>query len=335
MSNVKLKLLHVLEILLETDEHHTINATQIVERLLKDFNIETERKSVCRDIATLQAFGHDIIADRDKRKGWYYGKRKFEPWQIRLFLDAISNAPFVSKQDFKYLFNELIKELGPNDKKLFKDTIPVVNGFKKTHDANLKNVLSEILRSISMDRAMEFQIYTYDNRFKSVLRRGSHVYKADPFTLLWYKNRYYLVGSLTEENQLRMFRIDRIANPRTTGTPRRKLNEVLGNGSAAQLADFCKTSFHNKTTDKTYDLVTISLMDPEYAGIFVDLFGIPSEVKKDDNGVLEASLKKFKMNEEIKKILISHADIFKVVFPDDLRNEIKKEIKARLDNYKN
>ena len=62
MANVKLKLLYVLNLLLDSDEHHTINATQIVKQLAKEHGINTERKSVCRDIATLQTYGHDIIA---------------------------------------------------------------------------------------------------------------------------------------------------------------------------------------------------------------------------------------------------------------------------------
>ena len=60
-GNQKLKLLYIMEIFLrETDEHHSINASEIVKKLAER-GIVTERKSVYRDIDILVDFGMDIV----------------------------------------------------------------------------------------------------------------------------------------------------------------------------------------------------------------------------------------------------------------------------------
>lgn len=64
-ANQKAKLLYLQQILLEeTDEKHVLTVQQLIERLA-ELEIPAERKSLYDDIATLQAFGLDVIATRE------------------------------------------------------------------------------------------------------------------------------------------------------------------------------------------------------------------------------------------------------------------------------
>lgn len=331
MANVKMKLLCVLNFLFDTDEHHPLNATQIVEKLAKEYGITAERKSVCRDIAILQSFGHDIIGDRDKRKGWYYGKRHLEAWLIRILLDAVASSLCVSKTDFKRITKELIKELGPNDKRMFEDLLAYVAKTRQANNPKMKGVISEILRAISWERALEFQLYTYNKRFKNVLRRGSLVYKVDPYTMVCLNSHYYLIGVKEGETTLRYFRVDRIANPHTTGTPRRPAEEVLGCKLEEALAELMKSTFHGADTPH-YEKVTLRFKDESFANVLVDQFGLPEAVSEYD-GYIYATMPNIDLHAEVRNWFISYANLCTVVAPPDLRQRIQEGLKAGLEAY--
>ena len=331
MANVKLKLLHVLDLLLNTDEQHTINATQIVKALSKIYGITTERKSVCRDIATLQTYGHDIIADRDKRKGWYYGKRRFSPWQIRIFLDAIASTPFISRNDCRTLSNELVKDFGPNDKRMFSELMPTIYNNRKAINNKLKLALSEIMQAIAWERAVEFQLYTYNKVFKSVMRRGSKVYKVDPYSLAWINSNYYLIGIKEGETELRYFRLDRISNAHMTGTPRRDAKELLGMDLKKALQIFTQEIFHSES-DRTYKEVVIRFKDEGLANMLVDKFGLPVSVEE-KNGCIYATFKDFEYTSSTRTWLLSYSSLFAVTAPQDLIEAVKADLNKGLANY--
>ena len=76
-ANQKAKLLYLQQILLEeTDEKHVLTVQQLIERLA-ELEIPAERKSLYDDIATLQAFGLDVIATRSRANIYRIGCRLF------------------------------------------------------------------------------------------------------------------------------------------------------------------------------------------------------------------------------------------------------------------
>ena len=73
----KIKILKVLDILLNTSEKSPVTASKICE-MLKAEGIDAERKSVCRDINTLIKYGYKIVLCHDNKLGYYMegGKAK-------------------------------------------------------------------------------------------------------------------------------------------------------------------------------------------------------------------------------------------------------------------
>lgn len=70
-TETKEKLIRVLQLMQTTDEKTPMNATQIVEKLSTEYELEgVNRKSIYRDIALLQDCGYDIVQTEDKRSGW-------------------------------------------------------------------------------------------------------------------------------------------------------------------------------------------------------------------------------------------------------------------------
>jgi Fe2+ or Zn2+ uptake regulation protein len=107
-TNQKLKLLHLMKILLEkTDETHSITMPEILSSLEK-YDVTAERKSIYDDLEALRVFGIDIIGEQ-RNKTYYYrvGKRDFELAELKLLVDAVQSSKFITAKKS----NELIKKL--------------------------------------------------------------------------------------------------------------------------------------------------------------------------------------------------------------------------------
>lgn len=105
-SNQKLKLIYLMKILLEkTDETHSITMSEIIESL-NAYNISAERKSLYDDIENLRLYGLDIIGEQqDRTFSYHVGNRQFELAELKLLVDSIQSAKFITAKKS----NELIK----------------------------------------------------------------------------------------------------------------------------------------------------------------------------------------------------------------------------------
>lgn len=106
-ANQKAKLLHLQQILLEeTDEKHVLTVQQLIERLA-ELEIPAERKSLYDDIATLQAFGLDIIATRSRANIYRIGSRLFTLPELQLVAESVLKSAAVSKSKAQKLVEKL------------------------------------------------------------------------------------------------------------------------------------------------------------------------------------------------------------------------------------
>lgn len=76
--NQKLKLLYLMEILLQqTDERHPMTVPEMISELAKH-GVAAERKSIYNDLESLRIFGLDIVQTKSRTTGYYIGARSFE-----------------------------------------------------------------------------------------------------------------------------------------------------------------------------------------------------------------------------------------------------------------
>ena len=93
----KLKLLYLNKFLLEnTDENHTVTINEIIE-YLASVGISAERKSLYDDFENLRLFGKDILSIKQGGKtGYYVAGRTFEVSELKLLVDAVQVAKFIT-----------------------------------------------------------------------------------------------------------------------------------------------------------------------------------------------------------------------------------------------
>lgn len=100
-TNQKLRLLCIIEILSKkSDEEHPLSANDIISQLADDYGIKCERKTVYDCIECLNEYGYEIIKSTSPR-GWFMAPYFFELPELRLLIDAVQSANFISAKRLK------------------------------------------------------------------------------------------------------------------------------------------------------------------------------------------------------------------------------------------
>ena len=130
-SNQKLKLLYVMQYLLqETDAEHPAPTGKIVEYLNAP-GIQAERKSIYDDIDALRLFGMDIEQNESKRSGGYYvASRNFELPELKLLVDSVQSSKFITHQKTTTLIKKIEKLASTYEAQLLQRQVYVANRIK-------------------------------------------------------------------------------------------------------------------------------------------------------------------------------------------------------------
>ncbi len=108
VNKQRLKLLYLMNIFSEdTDEEHMLTLPQITQKL-KAYGVEVERKTLYQDFELLRDFGFDIIGVKARRNYYYHiGNRKFELPELKLLVDSVQFAKFITKKKSNALIRKL------------------------------------------------------------------------------------------------------------------------------------------------------------------------------------------------------------------------------------
>ena len=105
-SKQKLRLLYIIDILAnKSDEEHLLSATDIIRYLKEDYDIECERKTIYDSIDCLIEYGYEIIKSQSPR-GYFMVPYHFELPELRLLIDAVQSANFISAKKTKALLKK-------------------------------------------------------------------------------------------------------------------------------------------------------------------------------------------------------------------------------------
>ncbi len=129
----KIKLLKLMEMLKEDSSPEHPLTTEIICKNLAAFDISCDRRTVTRDINTLNKFGYDIgVKQVGHEKGYYSNEVDFSTVQLKIIIDAIQAANFIPIDKTQELV-ERVAALG-NSRKKYILTTNIVCFDKSKHD---------------------------------------------------------------------------------------------------------------------------------------------------------------------------------------------------------
>lgn len=208
----KIKLLKIWEILQqESDEEHPISTNQMIERLAED-GIFCDRRTLYKDIAALNSFGYEVICRRGQHSNSYYVEdRSFDMPELRILIDAVQAASFITAKKTAELVNKIAALGGSNRAEILKRNIVEFNTAKHSNESIYYNINS-IEDGILLEKKISFMYFDLDRNGERKFRKNGQVYLVNPVSMVFSNDNYYLVCYHDKHKNIASYRIDRMIN---------------------------------------------------------------------------------------------------------------------------
>ena len=191
-----------------TDEAHPVSLADISAHL-KEHGITADPRTLRNDIEQLVEFGVDIVKDRGAQNLYHVATRHFEAPEVRLLIDAVQSARFITLGKSKELVKRLTTFIAPGDAALPERHLYIDSRAKAVNESIYVSV-DRIQTAITERKKIAFRYFDYSPSKERVHRNGEKVYSVSPHALLWNNDTYYLVGFHEHRQQIAKFRVDRI-----------------------------------------------------------------------------------------------------------------------------
>ena len=219
--------LYILEILRKrTDEQHTLNQKDIIDRLRIDYGLEIERKAVRTNMERLVEMGYPIQFTETEREGntiwsnfWY--RSEFSDAELRLMIDSLlfsNHIPHASRQ-------KLVKKIEGLTSEHFKSYVKHIATLPDTGESN-KQIFYNIAfldEAISKKQKVAFQYLDMDIDKKLHPKLNDEgepkTYVVSPYQMAARDGKYYLICNYDKYNDISNYRIDRIADVKMLDEP--------------------------------------------------------------------------------------------------------------------
>lgn len=203
--------LYIFKYLLDnTDEEHPAIINDILAHL-ESKGIHATRKTVATDLAQLQDCGFDVVCNKSRQNKYFIGTRSLELAELKLIVDAVQAAKFISSSK-SYALIEKLSALGsPFQADDLKRTL-YVEGKPKTTNESVLYTVDILHHSIHHRKTVQFQYIEYTPRKEQALKHNGQVYKLSPYDLVWSNDRYYVFGWSDSHKKVVKFRVDRMVH---------------------------------------------------------------------------------------------------------------------------
>lgn len=331
-SSGKKKLLLTAEYLMKySDEENPIPTGEIM-KMLESNGITCERKSVYADIEALSDFGIDIIKTQQKKRGWFVASRKFEEVEIRLLIDAVQSASFITPAKSKKLINNISSLCSQGQMKKLSSRVYIDNRVKSANETIYYSI-DEIGKAIDEGKQIECDYAKCRTiaKIKSSACSEKHL-TLNPYAMIWSADHYYLVANNPKYDNLLHLRIDRMRNVETVeNSTVRPFSEVSDYTEFFDVADYSKRIF-NMFSGETEDIelhCSVEILEQ-----ILDRFGDSVPLREDfENEEMFFVRVKCAISDGLISWLMQFGDKAEIVSPAELREEVKTRAMSIFEMY--
>ena len=192
----------------ESDRRHPVSLPTLIDRLA-DRGIPAERKSLYRDMEALRSAGVPLHFRAGAEGGWYLAERSFRPAEVKMLVDIVQAARFLTPRKSRALADKLTSLLSTHDGEAVRRQVSLDHRTKTENEAIYENV-DYLHEAIAAGRDVRFRYFAYNLRKEKVLRHGGRRYRVSPRALLWDHENYYLAAYDYRNQELRHYRVDKM-----------------------------------------------------------------------------------------------------------------------------
>ncbi len=206
----KIKLLRLYELLRqETDEQHPMTTMTIIDRLGK-LGISCERRTLAKDMAILNEQGYEVMFRWvGKEKGYYVEDRSFSVPELKILIDAVQAASFITDKKTSELIEKIADLGGGHRAEILKSNMVCFNTRKHSNESIYYNV-GYLEDAILQNKKIIFRYYDLNEHGEKVYRRDGHHYVVEPVGLVFNEDNYYLMIYSARHDGTANYRVDRM-----------------------------------------------------------------------------------------------------------------------------
>lgn len=324
-ANNKLKLYRLAQILLEkTDAEHYLTLAEIMEEL-QAYEIAPDRKTLYADLKDLEQIGIEVEGEPIGNKYHYHVvERTFELPELKLLVDAIQSSKFITERKTNALIKKLETLVSKYDARKLQRQV-YVSGRIKTMNESIYYTVDTIHHAISENKKIRFQYFQWNVKKEMELRHDGAYYHISPWGLSWDDENYYLVGYDSKAQTIKHFRVDKMLRIQLSEEER----EGKEHFKKLDMADYAKKSF-GMFGGKEQNVKL--LVENGLAGVIIDRFG-------KDLIMIPVDEHHFTVHVDVRVSgpflgwIISLGNGVKIVGPEDVVDEMRKEIRRLNDQY--
>ena len=344
----KMLILYILKILREhTDENHTLSQHGIQELLESEYGMNTDRKTVRRNLSKLMEEGYPIRyqgsedeSDEITRRGrngaeetiltnWYY-VHEFTYGELSLLIDGVLFADGLTKTHRSALIRKIERLSG----KHFQSVIRKIdmNIYGRSENGEILLVLEDIRQAIAEGRQLQFRYCDIGIDFQPHPRKGDddepRLYTVSPYQIIAKNGHQYLISNLEPHEDLTHFRIDRIRNSHVLGAPARPLRSLHGFENGLQLSEYVKA--HPNLWSGAPAHITFRC-ESKMMNDVADAFGTELQIEKQADGKVLVHV--HAAEKGMLHWALQFADAVEVLSPQSLREQIAETLRGALEKY--
>ena len=314
----KLKLLKIMEILRrETDEEHPITKAALSAKLFS-MNISCNIRSLNRDIKLLNEQGYEIMERLvGHEKGYYVCDRSFSVPELKILIDAVQAASFVTEKKTSELIEKIAALGGSHRAAILKGNLVKFNTRKHSNETVYYTV-GFLEDAIKQNKKVAFKYFDVIGNGQRAYRKDGEEYITEPVAMVFNEDNYYLIAYSEKYENTTNYRVDRIDSVRI-------LEEAVSDTARSlrrKVAKYTEEAF--KMFDGEQEAVTIRFAD-KLIGPVLDKFGEGTNMTRVDDHNLEATVK-VRIAPTFWGWLTQFAGMMEITSPDSLKDQYRDHI---------
>lgn len=206
----KIKLLKLLEFLQHnTDEFHSLTAGQI-SKALAEIGVPFDPRTISQDISVLNSMGYEIMSVMNgHEKHYYVADRRFSVPELKILIDAVHAASFITEKKSDELINKIAALAGSHRAELLTRNMICFNTRKHNNEKIYYNV-DALEDALTKHKKVLFRYFDLDECGNRIYRREGHRYVVEPIALIYNEDNYYLFSYSAKHNSTSNYRVDRM-----------------------------------------------------------------------------------------------------------------------------
>lgn len=322
------KLLKLIDILRqETDELHPLKTSELCERL-ETFGISCERRTLYKYISLLENQGVEILKTRvGHEMGYYIIDRNFSVPELKIIIDAIQAANFITEKKTSELIAKVAALGGSHQAELLTGSIICFNTHKH-HNESIYYVVDYLQQAVVQKKQISFLYFDLDENGNRIYRQDKKRYIAEPLALIYYEDNYYLVCYYEKHIDKKItYRVDRMDSV--------EIHEETISETALRHIEHSDMSEYTEQTFKMFGgaekKITIEF-DNSLIGAIFDKFGEDTKIKRISDNTCSTTLK-VQISSMFWGWLFQFGAKIKIVSPKSLRTEYCQRLRESVERY--